>query len=179
MNPLENRRKSAAESASENQSLGAKVDQNEVALAASQESDVLTGAEIENSDAFSDAPTLYNDVVIDASQLDQDEGLDFKVEEISLSSDKAMPFSVNEESDASLMGEDFSAVPAMHADQKILETRQEPVMLDEKAAEAVASFAAVDSEEDSAVSDDEAAMVANEAEEASKKQRKGSVLGMG
>lgn len=79
----------------------------------------IAAAESEDSTDFHDAPTLYNDVVIDASQLDQDdEGLDFQVEEITLSPENAVPFSVNTDDRAPLLEEDFSSAPAMRADQK-------------------------------------------------------------
>lgn len=182
MNPLENKQTDNA-SLEEKQLVDQAKEKKELELeneASMNSLRDIAAAESEDSTDFHDAPTLYNDVVIDASQLDQDdEGLDFQVEEITLSPENAVPFSVNTDDRAPLLEEDFSSAPAMRADQKVLETRQEPVMLDERAAKTEDSFAAVDPETDNTASDDDAAMVAKDAEEAPKKQRKGSVLGMG
>ncbi|UNM96716.1 hypothetical protein MMG00_02345 [Ignatzschineria rhizosphaerae] len=120
-----------------------------------------------------DAPLLYNDVVIDASELDQD--LDFKVEDVDAKSDAGVSFNANVLNEEFEDPASFSAVPAMHADQKILETRQEPVMSDGNSLEQEGHFAATDNESASETKEreEEAAAVPP------KKQRKGSVLGMG
>ena len=98
MNPLENKQTDNA-SLEEKQLVDQAKEKKELELenAASMNSlRDIAAAESEDSTDFHDAPTLYNDVVIDASQLDQDdEGLDFQVEEITLSPENAVPFSVN------------------------------------------------------------------------------------
>lgn len=123
-----------------------------------------------------DAPLLYNDVVIDASELDQE--LDFKVEEIAEGIDNTaeeVPFNANEFNEALKEEAEFSAIPTIRADQKILETRQEPVMSDGKDEVENTEFSATD---DAAVLED-AEVEEEPAAALPKKQRKGSVLGMG
>lgn len=123
-----------------------------------------------------DAPLLYNDVVIDASELDQD--LDFKVEEIAEGIDNTaeeVPFNANEFNEALKEEAEFAAIPTIRADQKILETRQEPVMSDGKDEVENTEFSATD---DAAVLED-AEVEEEPAAALPKKQRKGSVLGMG
>jgi len=123
-----------------------------------------------------DAPLLYNDVVIDASELDQD--LDFKVEEIVEGIDNTaeeVPFNANEFNEALKEEAEFAAIPTIRADQKILETRQEPVMSDGKDEVENTEFSATD---DAAVLED-AEVEEEPAAALPKKQRKGSVLGMG
>lgn len=122
-----------------------------------------------------DAPLLYNDVVIDASQLDQE--LDFQVEELDKMADDRVPFNANAFNAELKEDEDFSAIPTIYADPKVLETRQEPVLSDEAEVSETAHFAAVNDEEISETvgENEEESVVAVPP----KKQRKGSVLGMG
>lgn len=122
-----------------------------------------------------DAPLLYNDVVIDASELDHE--LDFKVEELDKVEEELAPFNANELMQELKDETDFIAIPSIHADQKVLEARQEPVLSNGEKSSAVEHFAAVDDEDVIAATvenDDE-----TEAEAPPKKRRKGSVLGMG
>lgn len=121
-----------------------------------------------------DAPLLYNDVVIDASQLDQE--LDFQVEALGKSADELVPFNANALTEELKDEADFAAIPSIVADQKILETRQEPVLSEGKESPVVESFAAVSDDADDFTVESEGAVVAAPP---LKKKRKGSVLGMG
>ncbi len=131
----------------------------------------------QESETSLDAPLLYNDVVIDASELVQD--IDFKVEEVVQEIDnnvEEIPFNANEFNEALKEDADFAAIPTMRADQKVLETRQEPVMLDGKHDAENTQFSATD---DEAALEDTQAQEEEPAATPPKKERKGSVLGMG
>ncbi|MHC5225822.1 tetratricopeptide repeat protein [Ignatzschineria sp. LJL83] len=117
----------------------------------------------------SDIPTLYNDVVMNVSEVDDAE----------LSQDSEMPaFTANQLHTPFSADGDFSEFPELKADKKITDERQEPVLRDHDALEAPESrFVAVDKDSDAendAVNEEEEAVVVPP-----KKQRKGSALGMG
>ena len=144
-----------------------------------EENSVASGASVEEKgrdslDTPLDAPLLYNDVVMDASELDLE--LDFKVEELD-NAGNAAPFRATEFTQELKDEADFAAIPKIQADQKVLETRQEPVLSEGTQAQVVEHFAAVDEEDITATTVENAEETAAVAPPT--KKRKGSVLGMG
>lgn len=148
-------------------------DQNlSTALVGKQEGEELSSLDSDNT-VNEVKPTLYNDVEVDVSHGDQsDEHLDFTVEELTVNTLTSDPFSADT---ISIAGDEVSGI-AMHADVKMDDVRQEPVMLDKVVAE-TDHFTVADSQED--VEHEEADFSAVPAPTSPVKPVKGSKLGMG
>lgn len=111
----------------------------------------------------SEIPALYNDVVMNVSELD----------------DSAPAFTAHQLHHPLSEEESFAGLPGLKADTKIGHARQEPTMDSLESETKSERFVAVDDSKDTDSAD---AVEVNEAEDVAippKKQRKGSVLGMG